>query len=85
MKKTRMLSVMITVLLLFVLCTGCRSKEQWRKEAAEKILSPFELENLTELHMQRKQDDLSIELNHVVFEENMVILDYTMESPDVSK
>lgn len=85
MKKTRMLSLMLTVLLFFVLCAGCSSNEQWRKEAAEKILSPFEKENVLELHMQQKQDDLSIELNHVVFEENMVILDYTMESPDVSK
>lgn len=85
MKKIRILSIVMTVLLFFILCSGCGSKEQLRKEAAEKMLLPFEQENVTELHLQQKQDDLLIELNHVVFEDNMVILDYTMEAPDVSK
>lgn len=85
MKKIRILSIMMTVLLLFVLCSGCGRKEQLRKESAEKMLLPFEQENVTNLQMQQKQDDLRIELKHVVFEENMVILEYIMESPDVSK
>lgn len=85
MRKIRKLFAMLTILLLFVICSGCSSTERWRNEATEKILASFEQENVAELHLQQKQDDLSIELNHVVFVENLVILDYTMKAPDVSK
>lgn len=83
MKKIKMLTGMLTVLLLFTLCAGCVGREQ--KKNIEKILAPFERNNIPELHMQQEQDDLSIELNRAVFVENLVIIDYIMKSPDLKK
>ncbi len=55
------------------------------EERAEKILAPFESENVSELHLQQEQGDFSIELDHVVFEDNMVIFDYTMKAPNAAQ
>ncbi len=83
MKKIRILTGMLMVLLLFTLCAGCVSREQ--KENEEKILAPFERSDIPELHMKQEQGDLSIELNHAVFVENLVLIDYIMKSPDLKK
>lgn len=84
MRKTKKLSLLF-VLIFLVLCQGCSSKGQQRKEAEKQIIESFKRENIIELQMKQKQDDLSIELNHVVFEENLLILDCTMKSSKLSK
>lgn len=84
MKKIRILSILLFSVLLFILCMGGR-KEYRISEWQGKISAPLEQEDITVLHMQQEQDDLSIELNRAVFEDNLVILDYIMRASDLSK
>lgn len=85
MKKGRTILALLAVLVLFSLCLGCGSGGVSAKGEKEEIAASFEQENITELHAQQEQNDLSIALNHVVFEENYLILDYTLKSADLSK
>lgn len=85
MKEGRTILELLSVLVLFCLCSGCGSGGVSAKEEKEEIAACFEQEDITELHARQEDDDLSIELHHAVFEENLVILDYTLKSADLSK
>ncbi len=84
MNKVKMIFSTLFLLLL-ILCSGCGSGGISDKEGKEDIAACFEQADTTELHARQEQNDLSIELNHVVFEENLVILDYTLKSADLSQ
>ena len=84
MKKVKIIFPTLFLLLL-VLCSGCGSGGVSGKEGKEEIAACFEQEGIAELHERQEQDDLSIALNHVVFEENLIILDYTLKSADLSR
>ncbi len=84
MKGFRTIAVLLfSAALVFLIMEG--NAEFRQKEAAGKVTAPLERGDIPKLHMRQEQKDLCIELNRVVFEKKRVILDYTLESPDLSQ
>lgn len=81
MKRKRRIVLFI---LLGIALQGCGTKEI-RKEILKDIKSNIEQEEENILAVTKSQEDFSVTLNQIAFEEEAVILDVTMKSDDISQ
>jgi len=64
---------------------GVHCKKQNPAEGAAKIMAAFEGEENTVIEEEQTEEDLTIRLNHAAFQENCVVVDYTIKAPDISQ
>lgn len=73
----------IAVLFLMVVCQGCGNSKM-QTEQQEVFASIFEGRENTLVDQEKTVDGVTIIINHAAFEENCMIIDYTMEAEDIS-
>lgn len=73
----------IAVLFLMMVCQGCGNSKM-QTEQQEAFSSIFEGRENTLVDQEKTVDGVTITINHAAFEENCLIIDYTMEAEDIS-